>query len=183
MSSTQVEARKRIKLKRYLTRHNIDFDVNESTTQLRLKVRNHKLTFLVVKDLNSLSPQEINKRHILQNYLKRLSVDFHPDLKTSHLAEKVKRTHRERMTVKHRKHAWPMTSPEIEDFSSEDHYVHQLVMMKVCFGLNASIGCVETPTKHRRCFSVADLVKIGWASDKFLKIDDSIENLKTLKTR
>ena len=120
------------------------------------------------------------RRSRVKRYLAIVGVKVSFNATTDELVQSVRQIHRER-TQKHGhiNKAWPQTNGMIQKAAKECHYLNQLISMKICFGLNASIGCVhENGTVQ--CKSVADLVRIGWTSKKYLYLDANLHNLETL---
>jgi len=52
-----------------------------------------------------------------------------------------------------------------------EFYVVQLACLKRCFGPQSTMGCVVEGGKTVQCGTIADLHRIGWASDKLLHMD------------
>lgn len=77
-----------------------------------------------------------------------------------------------------------MTHEQIVEFAKGNHYVHQLICLKECFGRNAAVGIVLNPdpyTGTKRCKTVADLFELELCNEEFLVIDPFINNILTIQ--
>jgi hypothetical protein len=62
------------------------------------------------------------------------------------------------------------TQEEIEQAAKQNFYVNQLVSLKICFGLDAMLNFVDSPS----CSSVADLIKQRLAPASLAYLDDQL---------
>lgn len=77
-----------------------------------------------------------------------------------------------------------MTGEQVEEAAKGNHYVNNLVSMKIMFGQDSGIGCVmpteESATHTVQCKTIADLVRIGWVNRKWLYLDAHLHKLRML---
>lgn len=73
-----------------------------------------------------------------------------------------------------------LTSEQIQELAKENHYVNNLICLKQIWGVNKTLGVVLDSNKMFDVRTVADLVKIGWCSERFAIIDQFIGELKDI---
>lgn len=125
---------------------------------------------------------EAIKRRTLKRYLTLSNFPYHQNSSTAVLQAAVKLIHRKNMEKGRLTFAWPLTPRQVMQRCYDNHYVKQLVCMKQMFGPNSGVGCVtENGTVH--CKSIADLIKIGWVSDRYAYLDQFLAKLPPLSDR
>jgi hypothetical protein len=124
--------------------------------------------------------QALAKRRVkLKRYLALMEIDVPNNISTKSLMALVKVMHKSRGK---RIHAWPMSSESIERLAKEEFFANQLVSLKVCFGIKATIGIVDDKDPHgkKNYGTMAELVRDGHCSKRMLVIDDNLDRLKVL---
>jgi len=121
------------------------------------------------------------RRCKMRLYLRLLGYELPTECPTESMLIVTKFVHKQRMAMRHRSYAWPLKGERLDALAKENHYVKNLVAMKSMFGPNASIGIVDEHSNSYQCRTVADLVKHGLCERRFLRIDDNIDNIQTIR--
>jgi len=124
---------------------------------------------------------EAKKRSILRRYLVLSGIELDTDNWTLSLLQALVRgLHMKICKNAHLSYAWPLSAEQVKIRAKENHYVKNLVAMKIMFGSSSGIGCVVGPGCNTiQCCSVADLVKIGWVSANLQYLDQHIHKILT----
>lgn len=122
---------------------------------------------------------EARKRCILKRYLTRMEIPFKKNWPTRTLRHVVKQAHKKASQAGRLRFAWPLTHGEIMSRVKQNHYVKQLVTLKVCFGHHAGCGFVSDAGSFT-CQTIAEMAAKDLAPQSMVYLDQHMHRLKVI---